>query len=296
MNNITLKQLRYFSALRDHGQFGLAADVCSISQPAMSAQIKDLETKTGEILFIRYARWVELTEFGVIFSDQVDKTLLAFNNLICVTRSIDNQFSGKLRLGIVRSIAPYFLTQVIKVLTASHEDLRLEVLEDSTEKIIKNLVDGKLDIAIAALPISEPLLKEIPLFTEDFLLVRPSEDDNKPIPKTSDLSSLPLLLVKDCHFFRNQPLAFWEKIGPRSSDKISGSSLSTLVQMVSKNLGVTLIPEMAVDIETKSVNVSVSRFISARPSRTISILWRKSNLLDHEFMKMANVLKSQPDL
>lgn len=295
MNNITLKQLRYFSVLKDYGQFGLAADVCSISQPAMSVQIKDLEMKLGKVLFERYPRGVELTEFGLLFSNQVEKTLMAFNDLVDVARSVDDQFSGEYRLGIARSIAPYFLTQVIKTLASSYKDLKLQVLEDSTDSIIKDLMDGKLDIAIVALPISEPSLKEVVLFTEDFVLVRPYEDDEKPIPTTADLGSLPLLLLKDCHFFRNRALSFWGTMAHKSFEKIDGSSLSTLVQMVSKNLGTTLIPEMAVAIETKSVKVSVSRFTAPKPSRTIGIVWRKSSPMANEFMQIADVLKTQPD-
>ena len=109
MNDITLKQLKYFSALRDKGQFGLAADECRISQPAMSTQIKDLEVKLGKVLFERFPRWVELTEFGIIFSQQVDKTLTAYNDLIDLTRTAGDQFCGTLNLGIVSTIAPYFL-------------------------------------------------------------------------------------------------------------------------------------------------------------------------------------------
>ena len=291
MNDITLKQLKYFSALRDKGQFGLAADECRISQPAMSTQIKDLEVKLGKVLFERFPRWVELTEFGITFSQQVDKTLTAYNDLIDLTRTAGDQFCGTLNLGIVSSIAPYFLTQTIQALSSSHVDLALQVFEDSTEGLIKDLVERKLDVAIVALPILDQLLEESVLFNEEFVLISPSN-----FPKSQDkkLSTLPLLKLKNCHFFNNQNHIFWEKIHPRHIEDVDGTSLSTLIQMVSMSLGVTLIPKMAIAVETKMEKVSISHFPSPKPSRTIGMVWRKASPMINEFKQIADVLKFYP--
>ncbi|MDE0970034.1 MAG: LysR family transcriptional regulator [Octadecabacter sp.] len=288
MNNITLKQLKYFSALRDNGQFGLAADACSISQPAMSTQIKDLEVKIGKILFERFPRWVELTEFGIIFSDQVDKTLTAYNDLIELPRTANDQLFSKLNIGIVGSISPYFLTQTIQAINSSNVDLTLKVFEDSTENLIKDLGERKLDVAIVALPILDSSLEETPLLNEEFVLVSPSK-----IPEAQDekLETLPLLKFKGCHFLNNQNHSFWEKMPPRRIKNVDGNSLSTLVQMVSMGLGVTLIPEMAIEVETRIEKVSVSNFTSPKPSRTVGMVWRKSSPMINEFRQIADIIK-----
>lgn len=291
MSNITLKQLKYFSALRDNGQFGLAAEACCISQPAMSTQIKDLEVKLGKVLFERFPRSVELTKFGAIFSVQVEKTLTAYDDLIDLTRSADIQLCGKLNFGICRSIAPYLLTQIIEALNSSHTKLDLKFVEDSTDGILKDLIERKLDVAIVPLPTLDPLLEEVPLFDEEFVLVWPNQYVGH---EATDLKTLPLLKLKNCHFFRNQTPTFWKKMAPRSIEGIDGASLSTLVQMVSMNLGVTLIPEMAVTVETRLEKVSVSRFTSPKPLRTIGLIWRKSSPMADDFTQIADVLKFQP--
>ena len=142
-----------------------------------------------------------------------------------------------------------------------------------------------------ALPISEPALQEFALFNEDFVLVRPMGDANKPVPGPDRLKTMRLLLLEEGHCFRDQALSFCDITTAQPRQLMEGSSLSTLVQMVGAGMGVTLIPEMAMTLETRSANVSVARFPKPGPSRTIGMIWRKSNPLAEQLMQAGAIVR-----
>ncbi|MGB0507727.1 MAG: LysR substrate-binding domain-containing protein [Pikeienuella sp.] len=290
MSEITLKQLRYFEAVASAGHFGRAADACSISQPAISLQIKELEETLGIALFDRGGRQIRLTSFGEDLIERTRSILRSVDDLGDFTRTAQDSFVGRLRLGVIPTIAPYLLPKVIAQLADSYADLDLNIRETQTEKLIVDLIDGRLDTAIVALPISEPSLHEKPLFDEKFVLVRSMGDAALPIPSRAGLREMKLLLLEEGHCFRDQALSFCnlQPVTPRET--MEGSSLSTLVQMVGAGIGVTLIPEMAVGVETKSADVSVARFPDPQPSRTIGMVWRRSSPLDKQLRKIAGVV------
>ncbi len=291
MINLTLRQLRYFEALARHGHFGRAADAAAISQPALSMQIKELEESLGTELFERGAREVRLTSFGEAFAQRVRDILRSVDELDDLARASRERLVGRLRVGVIPTIAPYLLPTLIGRLTGAYEGLDIHVRETLTSKLIEELAAGRIDTAIVALPISEPSLTEVPLFEEDFVLVRPKADAAKPVPSREHLSALRLLLLEEGHCFRDQALSFCSISTPRPRELLDGSSLATLVQMVSAGIGVTLIPEMAVAVETRAAPVSVARFRSPRPSRTIGMVWRRTNPLSKRFMEIAEVVR-----
>jgi LysR family hydrogen peroxide-inducible transcriptional activator len=295
MTNLTLKQLRYFEAVANLGHFGRAADVCSISQPAISVQIKELEQTLGAALFERSARQVKLTSFGTEFAGRAREILRSVDDLGDMGRATHEGLVGKLRLGIIPTIAPYLLPRIIGNLTLSHSDLDLHIRETMTDKLITELVEGRLDTAIVALPVSEPTLFEKPLFDENFVLVRPAGDSEKPVPSAGSLSNMRLLLLEEGHCFRDQALSFCGTRTPLPREGMDGSSLSTLVQLVGTGIGVTLIPEMAVGIETKSADVAISHFTAPQPSRTIGMVWRNTSPLSKQFTQIAEVVKQSAD-
>jgi len=292
MQSITLRQLRYCDALATFGHFGRAAEACSISQPAISVQIKELEETLGVKLFERGARQVQLTTFGEDFVQRARDIIRSVDDLGDLARSSVTDFTGRLKLGIIPTVAPYLLPRIISELTLQYESLDIQVRESQTNLLLSELSAGKLDAAILALPISEPSLVELPLFTEEFLLVRHADDAGKPVPDAGSLRDMRLLLLEEGHCFRDQALSFcgMRRLLPR--DRMEGSSLSTLVQMVSAGLGVTLIPQMAVTVETRSAPVSLARFNLPRPSRTIGMIWRKTSPLAAQFQDIANVVKA----
>ncbi len=290
MASITLKQLRYCDAVARLGHFGQAAEVCAVSQPALSVQVKALEDALGKQLFERGARQVRLTAFGEDFVARSRDVLRAVDDLEDMGR-VGDDLAGQLRLGIIPTVAPYLLPRVIGALARSYPELELNVRETQTDKLLAGVRDGALDTAILALPVSEPGLVEVPLFSESFVLVRPAADGDKPVPDAASLARMRLLLLEEGHCFRDQALSFCQMGAAVPRQSMDGSSLSTLVQMVSAGIGVTLIPEMAVPVETLSADVAVARFPDPQPARQIGMVWRQTSPLADQFGVMADVVR-----
>jgi LysR family hydrogen peroxide-inducible transcriptional activator len=287
MNNITLRQLRYFEAVARLSHFGQAAEACAVSQPALSVQIKELEETIGAKLFERGARQVRLTRMGEEFAGRVQHILRSVDELGDLARAGRDRLVGRLRIGVIPTIAPYLLPSIVEVLARDHPDIDLRLRETITPRLIDELKEGSLDIAIVALPISEPAFKEVPLFEEEFVLVRPQRDADQPVPGPDRLREMRLLLLEEGHCFRDQALSFCAINRSAPRELLDGSSLSTLVQMVGAGIGVTLIPDMAVAVETRSANVAVAHFPDPAPKRQIGMVWRKSNPLTKELEQVA---------
>jgi len=290
MMNVTLRQLRYFDALVQHGHFGRAAEACSISQPALSMQIKEMEETLGGVLLERNARQFALTRFGEELLQRVRDILRSVDELGDFARASRDRLAGRLRVGMIPTIAPYLLPKVIENLARIHPELDIHVRETLTQKLIKDVAEGRLDTAIVALPVSEPTLTEVALFTETFLLVRPGQDEGTPVPSREMLREMKLLLLEEGHCFRDQALSFCNMQSAPPREVLDASSLSTLVQMVGAGIGVTLIPEMAVTVETRSAPVSIARFKNPQPARTIGMVWRKTSPLARQLMQISDVV------
>ncbi len=285
-----MRQLRYFDALARLGHFGRAAEACAISQPALSMQIKEMEDALGGVLLERNARQVVLTRFGEQLAERVREILRSVDELGDFARASRDKLTGRLRLGMIPTIAPYLLPKVIGNLTRRHPEIDIHVRESKTPKLIEELVEGRLDAAIVALPVSEPSLTEVALFAESFLLVRPPEYEGAAVPSSEMLREMRLLLLEEGHCFRDQALSFCNMQAPR--EMLDASSLSTLVQMVGAGMGVTLIPEMAVGVETRSASVSLARFADPQPQRTVGMVWRKTSPLAKQLMQISEIVGS----
>ena len=290
MINVTLRQLRYFDALTRHGHFGRAANACAVSQPALSMQIKDLEEALGGVLLERGARQLALTTLGAERARRVRDILRAVDELGDFARASRDRLAGRLRVGMIPTIAPYLLPKVIENLARIHPELDIHVRETLTPKLVEEVAEGRLDTAIVALPVSEPSLTEVALFSENFLLVRPGRDEGTPVPSRKRLREMRLLLLEEGHCFRDQALAFCNMQSSAAREVLDASSLSTLVQMVGAGIGVTLIPEMAVEVETRSAPVSLARFKKPQPSRTIGMVWRSTNPLARRLLQISEVV------
>jgi LysR family hydrogen peroxide-inducible transcriptional activator len=286
MRNLTLKHLRYFDAVARHGHFGRAAEDCAISQPALSMQVRDLEATLGTPLVERGPRAVTLTPFGAAFAPRAREILRAVDDLADMARAAGERLTGQLRIGVIPTVAPYLLPRVMDRLARAFAGLDLRLRETVTPRLIAGLAEGRLDAAIVALPVSEPALAEVALFSEEFVLVRPLADADRPVPGPDRLREMRLLLLEEGHCFRDQALAFCDP-GGGAREMLEASSLSTLVQMVGAGLGVTLIPEMAVPVETRSAPVAVARFAAPRPRRTIGMVWRRSSPLAAQLSRIA---------
>ena len=258
-------------------------------------QIREMENALGGALLERSARQVALTQFGEELIRRVRDILRSVDELGDFARASQDRLAGRLRVGMIPTIAPYLLPKVIENLARLHPELDIHVRETLTPKLIKEVAEGRLDTAIVALPVSEPSLTEVALFTENFLLVRPGEDKGTPVPSSEMLREMRLLLLEEGHCFRDQALSFCDMQSSPPREVLDASSLSTLVQMVGAGIGVTLIPEMAVTVETRSAPVSVARFKNPQPSRTIGMVWRKTSPLARQLLQISGVVSFSAD-
>jgi LysR family hydrogen peroxide-inducible transcriptional activator len=291
MMHVTLRQLRYVAALARHGHFGRAAEACAISQPALSMQVKELEEQLGTALFERGPRRVALTGFGEEFALRARDILRSVDELDELARAARGHLTGRLRIGVIPTVAPYLLPNLIGDLAQRHPGLDIHVRETLTPRLIQDLADGRLDTAILALPVSEPSLHEVALFEEEFVLVRPGTEAGRPVPSVERLREMRLLLLEEGHCFRDQALSFCKMDASSTRELLDASSLSTLVQMVGAGIGVTLIPDMAVAVETRSAAVSVSRFRAPRPSRRIGMVWRRTSPLGAQLRQVSEAVR-----
>ena len=292
MNTLSLKQFRYFEALARLGHFGRAAEVCAISQPALSMQIKEMEASLGTALFERGPRQVRLTHFGEAFALRVREILRSVDELGDLARAAQEGLVGRLRIGVIPTVAPYLLPSLMGTLARQYAGLQIHVRETVTPRLLQELADGRLDTAIVALPVSEPSLAEVALFSEAFVLVRPAEDAGKPVPSREILREMRLLLLEEGHCFRDQALSFCAMQASVAREVLDASSLATLVQMVGAGMGVTLLPEMAVAVETRSARVAVARFAGPQPSRTIGMVWRRTSPLARQLVQLSAVVRA----
>ncbi|OYW57587.1 MAG: LysR family transcriptional regulator [Rhodobacterales bacterium 32-66-7] len=293
MTALTLKHLRYFDALAGHRHFGRAAEASAISQPALSLQIKELERILGATLVERGPRQIRLTPLGEDFAIRARSIMRAVDELAGLAQTAAGPLSGRLRLGIIPTIAPYLLPRLLQRLPERLPGLDLRPREAVTQKLVRDLVEGRLDLALVALPVSEPSLEETPLFAEAFLLVRNLSAARLPVPALTDLQHLPLLLLEEGHCFRDQALAACKLPRTPNGEIIEGSSLTTLVQMVGAGIGVTLIPEMAARVEARSAPVVIDRLAEPAPGRTVGLVWRRSTPLADHYTALSRIFREE---
>ena len=245
----------------------------------------------GGPLVERAAREIRLTALGEDLLSHGNDILQRVEDLGAIVRRRSASFSGRLRMGVIPTVAPYLLPKIIKALSQRFPDLALEPKETVTQSLVQEILASRLDVAIVALPMSEPALQEFALFDEEFLLVRPASDADLPVPSPAALPTMQLLLLEEGHCFRDQALSYCNTSSVQTRQIMEGSSLSTLVQMVSAGIGITLIPEMARTFETRSADVSIANFAGTPPSRTIGMIWRKTNPLVDDLLEIGAIIR-----
>lgn len=287
-----MKHLKYIDALDQHGHFGKAAAACFVSQPALSQQIKELEAIVDAPLVDRTSRQIQLTAQGREMADRARSVLLAVDELEDAVRASRDELTGTFRLGIIPTVAPYTLPRFVRAINERFPAVDIRPREATTSLLLADLMNNALDAAILALPVEQGTYEAVPLFEEPFVLVRPMGDAGQPVPNPAQLSQMRLLLLEEGHCFRDQALAFCELDGARPTVRMEGSSLSTLVQMVGANLGVTLIPRTAIPMETRGAEVCVDQFPEPAPVRQIGLVWRGGNPLSSHYRDVGETLEA----
>ncbi len=288
----TLRQLRYLEAIARHSHFGKAAQECSVSQPALSQQIKELEQRWGLALLERSPKHVTLTAEGVEAVERARAILTAVSDLEDFARERTGTLSGVLRLGAIPSIAPYLLPAMLTRLADHYADVDLRLRETVTETLVDELKAGKLDVIVAALPLGSPEIEVRELFVDKFLLAVQDNDRLQP-----DVAATPsmigedrLLLMGEGHCLREQVLNYCNIGTSKLSRAMGASSLSTIVQMVANGHGVTLLPEMCIREQAPDSRIRLLRFADPEPARTVAMAWRKSTPLRDDYMALSQLM------
>jgi len=290
---ITLRQLRYLGALAEHGHFGRAAEACAVTQPALSMQIRDLEKFLGVELVERRPGEIALTDIGLEVAQRGERILAASRDLVDLARHSGRVLHGRLTLGIIPSLAPYVLPRILPPLQHRYPELRLELRETQTKVLLEELVRGTLDVVMVALPVSEAEVETIRLFNDPFLFAVPADD---PRPKTSrvsarDIDPRRLILLEEGHCLRDQALAYCaDSRHAGSSMGLGATSLTTVMQMVANGYGVTLVPEVAVDVEVRDERVKLLRFAPPQPGRTVGLAWRHTSPRKVDFVALGQIV------
>ncbi|MYS63617.1 LysR family transcriptional regulator [Streptomyces sp. SID5473] len=247
----SLSQLRAFTAVAEHLHFRDAAAAIGMSQPALSGAVSALEETLGVQLVERTTRKVLLSPAGERLAARAKAVLDAVGELLEEAAAVRAPFTGVLRLGVIPTVAPYLLPDVLRLVHGTYPDLDLQVHEEQTSSLLDGLAAGRLDLLLLAVPLGVPGVTEIPLFDEDFVLVTP---EGHPLGGRRDLSrevlrELPLLLLDEGHCLRDQALDVCREAGrdERAPVTTTAAGLATLVQLVAGGLGVTLLPRTAVD-------------------------------------------------
>jgi LysR family hydrogen peroxide-inducible transcriptional activator len=288
---ITLRQLRYLAALARNRHFGKAAEECAVTQPALSMQIRELERELGADLVERRPGEIAITEIGVEVAQRAERILAATRDLVDFARHRD-VLSGPLQLGIIPTLAPYLLPRVLPLLQKRYPALRLEVRETQTQVLVDELVAGTLDCLLLALPIEAHDVETQPLFDDRFLLAAPAAE---PLPKRrltiGDVDQRRLILLEEGHCLRDQALAFCATKRRDAAAGLGATSLTTVMQMVANGYGVTLVPEIAADVEVRDGRVKLTRFAAPEPGRVIGLAWRRTSPRKTDFEALGAVVK-----
>jgi LysR family transcriptional regulator, hydrogen peroxide-inducible genes activator len=300
---ITLRQLRYLSALAKHGHFGRAAEACAVTQPALSMQIRDLERTLGVAVVERRPGDVMLTDVGREIARRGEDVLTASRDLVDFARHRSGLLTGRLTLGVIPSLAPYLLPRILPTLQHRFPELRLELRETQTKQLVEDIKSGALDAAMLALPLGEPDIDSMVLFEDLFLLAVPSDD---PRPATTrvaaeDIDQSRLILLEDGHCLRDQALAFCTTAARGRTSGVAGtafgaSSLTTVMQMVAGGYGVTLIPQIAADVEQRDERVKFLRLQNPQPGRSIGLVFRRTSPRKADFAALGDVVKESMDV
>jgi LysR family hydrogen peroxide-inducible transcriptional activator len=277
---MNLKDLKYLVALADTGHFGKAAERTFVSQPTLSAQLKKLEEYLGVKLVERQPKNVQLTDVGRQVVVRARRILDESDEIIAIARHHTDPFAGKLKIGLIPTIGPYLLPRVMQKIRKSLPQLGLMLYEHQTEPLLKRLKDGEIDLGIMALPIAQDGLATRELYAEAFTLALPTQHPlaSKAAIKVQDLKGQTLLLLEDGHCLRDQALEVCSRIEIREAEDFRATSLETLRQMVVAGLGITLLPETAVESPFGSQRgLTIRQFVKPAPTRTVGAVWRKTS-------------------
>jgi LysR family hydrogen peroxide-inducible transcriptional activator len=290
----TLKQLQYLVALHEHGHFGKAADSCFVSQSTLSAGLRELESLLGVTLVERTRRVVRFTPLGNQVVAKAHRLLREAEELSELVQSHGAPLAGELRMSVIPTIAPFLLPRILPRLRKERPQLKLFLREEPSAAAIESLHHGRADCVLLALPYATGEVETEILFKDELLVAFPKDDPRDP-PASITANMIDenrLLLLEDGHCLKEHALAACNRPEMRASATMIGTSLHTLVQMVDNGLGLTMLPQMAIDAGILNNTQIVARPLKADHAwRDIALVWRRNSPRAEEFRMLAQELR-----
>lgn len=292
----TLRQLQFLVALQAEGSFVAAAEAVGVTQPTLSAGIKELETSLGAVLVERGRTGAVLTPAGEEACERAARALNEVEELVRAVQSAGKAFTGRFRLGAIPTIAPFLLPRALPLLKSHYPKLELQLREDLTARLIEGLRSRALDAAIIALPYTAPGIATAAVAEDEFLFLCPLDH---PLARTNDLSPEHLkdqdvLLLDDGHCLREHALSVCRAPPGRRASEVGATSLHTLVQMVAGGMGVTLLPKLAADGGAiAGAPVLARSFAFPVIGRSIGVAWREGSPRAEEARMLATLLREE---
>lgn len=289
----TLKQLQYLVALHDHGHFGRAADACFVTQSTLSAGLRELESLIGLTLVERTRRVVRFTPTGDKIAAKARRVLREAEELADLARAAGQPLSGDMRMSVIPTIAPFLLPRILPYIRRERPELKLYLREEPSAAACESLNRGGADCVLLALPYGCGDVEAEVLF-DDQLLVAFQPGDKEP-PDRIDADQIDpdrLLLLEDGHCLRDHALAACNRPEIRAQAPMLGTSLHTLVQMVDNGLGVTMLPEMALEAGILDHTSLIARPLQGEhTARDIALIWRRNSPREQDFRLLADLLR-----
>jgi LysR family transcriptional regulator, hydrogen peroxide-inducible genes activator len=290
----TLKQLQYLVALHEHGHFGRAADACFVSQSTLSAGLRDLEALLGVVLVERTKRAVRFTPLGNAVVAKAHRILRETEELSDLVQSSGKPLAGEVRMSVIPTIAPFLLPRMLPRLRRERPNLKLFLREEPSAAAVESLHHGRADCVLLALPYPAGEVEKETIELDAFFVAFPKDDPRDPPEEVGPdvIDEHRLLLLEDGHCFKDHALAACNRPELRASATMIGTSLHTLVQMVDNGLGLTMLPEMALDAGIlNGTNVVARPLQSPNANREIALVWRKNSPRSDEFRMLADELR-----
>ncbi|MHA6287979.1 LysR substrate-binding domain-containing protein [Maricaulis sp. CAU 1757] len=289
----TLRQLQFLIALAEHGSFSRAAEAVFVTQPTLSAAIKELETILGTNLVERGARGAVLSPAGEAVLERATRVMAEAEDLVTAAQAAGEPLNGPFRLGVIPTIAPFLLPRVLPALRSRFPELKLFLREDLTEHLYEALRERRIDAALVALPYEAQQIETRSIWSDEFLFACPPDHALADTQSLSarDLEDEPLLLLEDGHCLRDHALAACST-GTARGD-FAATSLHTLVHMVKSGLGATLLPKMAVDAGlVDHMDLAVKRFDPPVAGREIGVAWRRGSARAEEAVMLGEAMQA----
>lgn len=286
-----LRQFEYLIALSETGNFHDAAELCHVTQPTLSAGIVELESIIQKQLVKRGKKKTTLTAFGQKTVDQARQILFLTDQIVQAGKPTDSLMAEPIRMGVIPTIAPYFLPDILPKVQAEYPDLELQIFEEVSARLLEDLVKGTIDLAFMAFPYDTPGMEQVELFDEPFVFACHQGVACPDKIAVKNLKNHNLLLLEEGHCLREHALEACRLQPPSDARRtFSATSLQTIVQMVANGHGATLLPLKMAKYGGLPEGVKLAMFKDPQPMRKLGLVWRQGSPRAKAYKGLAKVI------